>query len=256
MPADGRGEPHRLLASEVPGIATNPSWSPDGKRIAFHSSDADGPGMWIADVVDPGAPWDLGARRLSRPGSYSPTSWAPARWSPDSTRIATSFAPGGTDVWDDVVIAADGSGETVLWPGTEDDGAAEWSPDGTSLSILHHDGPGGAETDSYPLYLIAPDGSDPRRVDSPPVGGWYGGAPFSPDGTRVIAISTDHQAFFMVMLDGSSKSLYTVADGSSEASWQPVVNSSSPMVWATVDPSATFQYPNQPRPSAAPSTVP
>ncbi len=115
-----RGAPTRLTFG--PGTNDKPVWSPDGKRLAFHSNR--------------NGPFDLFTRQASGGGAdsvvfASPTRWKePLGWSPDGRWIAywaIEKETGG----DLMLAAADGSGKVETYLKTP---ATEWfpsiSPDG------------------------------------------------------------------------------------------------------------------------------
>jgi dipeptidyl aminopeptidase/acylaminoacyl peptidase len=89
--ADGSGEPVQLTDGDFED--QNPTWSPDGKRIAFASSRRE---RWDVEILrdifvvsaDGGEP-----ERLNPEDGWHE---APA-WSPDGSSIAIRFAPGGFD---------------------------------------------------------------------------------------------------------------------------------------------------------------
>ena len=234
--ADGSSAAHLLLASPVSTLSS--AWSPTGEQIVFQAHDGLTSSLSVADVPDPARPWGLTAQQVSDAGAYGPDSWGLPRWSPDATMIATTRVPAGATAWDAIVVPADGSMDPMdVTPGPEDTGPPEWSPDGSSLGILHLAGPGTTGDDLYDLYLSKPDGSDAQRVEAPPLSGWAGGLPFSPDGTRAIGRSPGNVTLLVITLDGSVApvTLYTPEPDSSAVSWQPVDNAASPLAWAPLD---------------------
>jgi TolB protein len=111
--ADGTGK-HPLTGPVMVDLGSPPSWSPDGRTLAFTGRGGD-----IYVVHADGS----GLRRLTRPG------WNfGARWSPDGRRILfVSDRDGrGTDLY---VMNADGSGQRNLTrtPGVFEH-AASWAP--------------------------------------------------------------------------------------------------------------------------------
>ncbi|MCI0488871.1 MAG: hypothetical protein L0229_19950 [Blastocatellia bacterium] len=104
--ADGTG---LTQATREPRRDFNPSWSPDGRKIAF---DAHQRGLWESD--DGG--WEIWSqnadgsdrKQLTR---NSVNDWGPA-WSPDGTRIA--YCSGLNNRYEIWVMKADGSGARRL----------------------------------------------------------------------------------------------------------------------------------------------
>ena len=119
-----------------------PTWSPDGRRIAF---ERDGDLFTIAaDGRD--------VRRLtSGPGDDR----LPA-WSPDGRRIA--FASGRDGNEDLYIVAAEGGEPRRLTHDSADDAAPAWSPDGRFLAFVSNRG--GRDQ----LYVMYPAGGDVRRL--------------------------------------------------------------------------------------------
>lgn len=108
----------RLLASTR--IDYNPQFSPDGKRIAFHSTRSGQAEIWIADSEG------LNAYQLTSMGA--PVTGSP-RWSPDGAMIAfDSNAAGNYDIY--VVEASGGGTPRRLTTDPNDDGIPSWSHDG------------------------------------------------------------------------------------------------------------------------------
>jgi TolB protein len=135
-----------------------PSWSPDGRRIAFMGGDsASEYEIWTIGVD--------GADPIRLTESFGPDGW-PA-WSPDGRRIAFSSvrddcsfsdAPDCRttgdigphhDIW---VVNTDGSG--VRRVSLEFGQFVTWSPDGRYLLIA-----------GYDLYVIRPDGTGRASLD-------------------------------------------------------------------------------------------
>ncbi len=121
MNADGSGLALLTPGPETTGLGqsgSEPSWSPDGARIAYVS----GGDLWVMNAD--------GTGKANLTSAVSDVGTMPA-WSPDGARIAYVR---DADVW---VMNADGSGKTPL---TATTGASsvekypDWSPDGTRLT--------------------------------------------------------------------------------------------------------------------------
>ncbi len=124
-----------------------PSWSPDGKRIAFSSKrggDPDRHENWDVFVIEARA--GAASRKLTRfEGADNDPAWgSPPAWSPDGTRIA--YLQGGPPKYRDydppqlAVIPAAGGEPRLLTPTLDRAASAPaWSTDGRSVSFLLED---------------------------------------------------------------------------------------------------------------------
>ena len=152
----------------------SPSWSPDGKRIAFVFERKNR--NWTRQIYVMDADGD-NQRNLSKNGHDE---WGPS-WSPDGKRIA--FVSGrnwilGYDVY---VMDANGGNQRRLTNNRGGDRAPSWSPDGKRIAFSsHRDG-------NWDIYVIDANGRNQHRLthnrhkDRAP--SW------SPDGKRIAFIS-------------------------------------------------------------------
>lgn len=177
------GEPRPLVTSDAPGMEYHPTWSPDGRWVAFVTwSDTVGGHVWKVPAAG-GEP----VRLTERSGEY-----AKPFWSPDGTEIVASRGSGATvrgrtmadNTWYDLVRlpARDGpaAGRRIARVDSEPTMYTSmpivrptWAGDGR-IYYLDYSGR---------LVSIAPDGSDrrvhlqaPRGASNPSV---------SPDGRRL-----------------------------------------------------------------------
>ena len=119
MPVDG-GEATNLTNNNTQDAA--PSWSPDGKKLAFQS---DRSGSWDICLMNADGS-DFTILTSNPSNDISP------RWSPTGQRIA--FRSNRDGNWELYVIRADGTGLTNISNNPDgDDMGHLWSPDGRQL---------------------------------------------------------------------------------------------------------------------------
>jgi Tol biopolymer transport system component len=184
MNADGtgrrrlaRGVTYRQISGQfVSEYRATPTWSPDGRRIAFVSDRSGSAEVYVMSADG------SGQRRLTR--HAKPKELA---WSPDGRMLAFgSHARGGPrDVY---VMNADGTGLLNLTPGPGGGEALSWSPDGRKIGFRSlRDGSG-------EIYVVNVDGTGLRRLTHltrNPVssGGTTWSAPaWSPDGQKILFV--------------------------------------------------------------------
>ena len=113
------GEPQRV--TDDPWVEVDPTWSPDGRSLAFGSDRGGDVDVWIHDV-------ETGrARQLTRDGGSGPV------WSPDGSEIAYT---GGAGPQAGLRIASVETGVArTVRSGLNMPGRPTWSPDGTQIGV-------------------------------------------------------------------------------------------------------------------------
>ena len=191
-----------------PGPNFDPTWSPDGSRIAFRSERSGEPEIWLMNADG------SGQHRLG-PG-LSPA------WSPDGSRIAFA-SPGeipcpparGLRCSGLSIMNADGSGRQRV-PGTDGGEYPSWSPDGKRIAFNSN------FSGDHLMYIL--DVGSSRVLDLSKVGeGWQ--VDWSPDGGSILFTShRDHPDgytdLYVMRPDGSGVTRLTRNIGQTPA-WSP-----------------------------------
>ncbi|HKR00651.1 MAG TPA: DPP IV N-terminal domain-containing protein, partial [Pyrinomonadaceae bacterium] len=191
----------------MPPQATHPTWSPDGKKIAFALNVHSDPGIYIMEENGNDQKKLIGVAE----GGYHPA------WSPDGKRIA--FIKGLGNTRGLCVVDIDSKSETQLVSDNRQNEYPTWSPDGRSLAFQS------AGQDGHPqIHIINLDGTD-RRVlaslltnDVEPQ--------WSPDGTNLVFRSTSRGALaqsgiYLVDVHGNTRQLINPDPEANNPAWSP-----------------------------------
>ncbi len=190
---------------ECRGGYWSPSWSPDGRYLAFSGgTGCSSPGSVV--ITDP----------QGNVVANAPVPGGRFAWSPDSTRFAVwdenSYNEAGVGTFKIGIYGIDGTHETqiALPPGSDSGGRLAWTPDGNSLIVNHLE--------------VPVDGGTPRDIPfveafrSRSGGIWNAALAYSPDGSQV-AYGTHHA--LMVARSDWSEPREVLAEAAHTATWSP-----------------------------------
>jgi Tol biopolymer transport system component len=214
-------------------IVGSPTWSPDGRKIAFVSlHDRKNPDDHRTDI------WVMkadGSAKTNITDTLRTTEGAPA-WSPDGKRIAfvRYTGPDELPTANVYVMNPNGTGETKLTSAGTSGTALSWSPDGTKIAF----------TRSNEIYTMRADGTHQRKIATsklyPPISTW------SPDGTKIAFSSLRSVScgdcssvydIIVVNANGTGRTNITRSlwDGAGAPHWGPLDNTKAPKV-SSVEP--------------------
>jgi len=182
-----------------------PSWSPDGKLIAYVQYTSAGSNSSRGDifVIDQNGKNDR--RVTSNQGSSRHVIWSPD----GKTILFEGYRAGGVQA---CTINADGTNERRLTTGTNYDPI--WSPDGKRIAFIKE------QNGKYTLWVMNANGEESKQVA--PIEGRPSKTTWSPDG-RQLAFSSDisgRSEIFVVDSDGKNQTQLTTGGGEWPA-WRP-----------------------------------
>lgn len=191
--ADADGQNVRIMVESRQPIMS-PAWSPDGRKVAYVSFEANRSEIYVQDLRS-------GSRKRvsARPG----VNGAPA-WSPDGQRLAVSLSrqDGNLDLY---TLDLNTQVLTRLTSGSAIDTEPTWSLDGEQIYFTS-DAAGGPQ-----VYRVAAEGGSARRVTFE---GSYNARPrMAPDGKQLAVVHNDRGNYRIALIDLARSSTQVLSDG-------------------------------------------
>lgn len=198
------GEPTPLTQNDPWTSASQPTWSPDRRTLAFSRFEVPAAGDLTGGMSDIYvSAGDGSASTLLVLDGQDPI-WSPdGRWvyfnrhDPDSGEVALHR------------VRPDGSHEEIVAEGV---GTLRFSPDGTRIAFVREGG----------LFIMAPDGSEVAGLIP---GRTVDGFDWSPDGRHLVAAIdyAGNHGLYRVTLDGEAPAIWGLGIDGYLPVWQPVL---------------------------------
>ena len=221
MNSDGSGLTN--ITNSTDADEFQPSWSPDGRRIAFAKATYDGArSRYLRTDIYTIEPDGSGLELLVR--AADETAAAAPMWSPDGTKISYTTVTLDWDYTFAIEVAnADGSGRRRLTKPSDAEIGGAWSPDGRSIAFTRLDYPPYGASGTCPVYVMDTDGSNPRRLTFDPF--CASGPSWSPDGSAIALVArfgSGLDGLGVMNADGSGGVALVFDGGFSRPAWSPV----------------------------------
>ncbi|OYW80462.1 MAG: Tol-Pal system beta propeller repeat protein TolB [Polynucleobacter sp. 32-46-5] len=196
--ADGQNIRNAMTSGEP---IISPSWSPDGKKVAYVSFEDRKPVIYVHELAT--------GRRFALSNQKGNNS-APA-WSPDGKKLAVSLSrDGNTQIYS---INADGSGLQRLTRGRTIDTEPQYSADGR---YIYFTSDRGGNPQIYRMSAEGEQAEGAKRVSFKQ--GFVTSPRISPDGKYLAYIANIGGAFRLYILNLATGDAQALTDGSSDES--------------------------------------
>jgi len=195
--ADADGFNPQTVASSTEPLMS-PSWSPDGKRIAYVSFEHKSAAIYIQVLAN-------GQRE--RVAEFPGINGAPA-WSPDGTRLALTLSKDGSP--DIYVLNLASRALLKLTKGYSIDTEPSWSPDGRSIVFTSDKG------GKPQLYLVPSQGGEEKRLTFS--GGYNSRGSFSPDGKYLAMVHGNGNDYRIGLMELASRTINVLTSGPDDES--------------------------------------
>jgi TolB protein len=190
--ADADGYNTQAIVSSKDPIMS-PSWSPDGRRLAYVSFEKSQPAIWVQEVF---------TGKREKIASFKGINGAPA-WSPDGRLLALTLSKDGNP---DIFVMD--MARRSLRPVTRHwsiDTEPSWSPDGKSIVFTSDRG------GSPQIYQVSVNGGDPKRLSFE--GSYNARASFSPDGKLLTMVTRVDGQYRIATLDLETRDFRVMSTG-------------------------------------------
>ncbi len=195
--ADADGFNPQTIASSVEPLMS-PSWSPDGKKIAYVSFERKSAAIYVQT---------LASGERTRVAEFPGINGAPA-WSPDGTRLALTLSKDGSP--DIFILNLSSHSLTKLTKSFAIDTEPSWSPDGNTI-VFTSDRGGKPQ-----IYMVSSQGGDEKRLTFS--GSYNARASFSPDGRNLVMVHGNGNDYRIAIMDMANKSINVLTSGRSDES--------------------------------------
>lgn len=197
MDPDGK---HRTQLTGASAHDVYPSWSPDGKQVAYQTNPEGDQDIAVLD---------LATRKvilLTRDNTCD--DWGPS-WSPAGDWIVFySDCDGDRNIYK---IRTDGSRRTQLTFSGGTNWFPSWSPDGKKITFTSN------RSGKYRIYVMSADGASVRDLAAGCV------SYFSPDGSQLLYGQYCTDTGFLYLMDANGSNQRTLVEGyeCKNATWSP-----------------------------------